>query len=114
MLGCQSIGNRQCPYSGRSARLGYHATMTQDRAGAVAATMEKHQNAGGSAARHDGIFSRHAAYIDCSELHVVSYWPNGTDIVEAPSSLRPADRTWLGTQQCADGFYFALSHCLLG
>ena len=76
--------------------------------------MKKHQNAGRIAARSDRPFPRHAANIDCSELHVVGYGPDRTDIVEAFSPLRPSTRSRFRTQQRADRVYFALSHCVLG
>src|SRR6266487_4635517 len=74
--------------------------------------MKKYQNAGRITPGHNGVFPGHAADIDRDELHVVSYRPNRADIVEALTPPGPPDRSWLGTQQRADGLDFALSHCL--
>src|SRR6266487_3666187 len=74
--------------------------------------MKKYQNAGRITPGHNGVFPGHAADIDRDELHVVGYRPNRADIVEALTPPRPPDRSWLGTQQRADGLDFALSHCL--
>src|SRR4029077_10610927 len=66
----QSIGNGQGPQSSGATRLSHQATMTHDRTGTIAATMKKHQEAGGIAAGNDRPFPLHATEIDRSELYV--------------------------------------------
>jgi hypothetical protein len=75
--------------------------------------MEKQQNARGIAGGDDRVFPTYAVNINVSQVHVIGYRPNRTHVVETLAALRPPDRSWLGSQQRANGFDFGLSHCLL-
>src|SRR6266508_5736305 len=96
MLGSQSIGDSEGPNSSRATALSHQAPTTHDRTGTIAATMEKHQDAGGIAAGNDRPFPRHATDINRGGLYVLSYRPNRTDIIETLSSLDPSNRSRLG------------------
>jgi hypothetical protein len=50
---------------------------------------------GGIATRNDRVLSRNTADIDGSELYVVGYRPNRTDIAQPFPSLRPSHRPGL-------------------
>src|SRR5262249_30285737 len=89
------IANCQRSHPGGPACLGYHAPVAEDRTGAIATAMEKHQNASVIAAWNNRPLSRYAAEVDRSDLHVLGYGPNGTDLVEALSPLGPTNRSRL-------------------
>src|SRR4030095_1434743 len=58
MLGRESIGNSQGARSSGATHLSHQATMTDNRTGAIATPVKKHENAGGIAAWNDGPFAR--------------------------------------------------------
>src|SRR5690349_4650032 len=97
MLRSQSIPYGQSPNSSGATRLCHQAAMTDDRTGAIATTMKEYQNAGRIAARNDRPFGRYSIDIDPTDLHIVSYRPNRTDIIETFSSFGPSNRPRLGT-----------------
>ena len=99
----QAIADSGRARSGAAPGLSHHAAVARNRARAVAAAVEEHQNAARIAAGSDRPFSGHAVEIDGTVLHVLSHRPSGAYFVEALPPLCPAGRPRLRTQQRAYG-----------
>jgi DNA-binding NtrC family response regulator len=76
MLRRQAIADGERARSGAAPGLGHHAAVARNRARAVAAAVEKHQDAALVAAGSDRPFSGHAVEIDGDQLHVVGHRPS--------------------------------------
>ena len=98
MLGSQSVAHRERPDSRRPPRLGDHAAMAEDRAGAIAAAMEKHQDGRGVTAWRDRPFAGHSVKIGRGKSDVGGGRPDGANLIEALAPLGPSDGPWLRTQ----------------
>jgi hypothetical protein len=102
----------QRSHTGRSSRLGHHATVAADRSGAITAAVKKHDNVRVIAARDDRPLSWYAAEIDRCERHVAGHRPDGPDLVDALAPLGPPDGARLGAQQSPHGLDFVVIHRL--
>jgi hypothetical protein len=86
--------------------------MAHDRTGAIATSVEKHQNASSIAARNDRPLPRYAAEIGRSELDILRDRPDGTNLVQPLAPLGPTDGSGLCGQQCTHSVDLVLSHFL--
>ena len=103
MFGRQAIADGERARSGAASGLGHHAAVARNRARAVAATVEEHQDPALVAAGSDRPFSGDFVEIDGAALDVVGLRPNGPYFVEALPPRCPAGRPRLGAQQRTNG-----------
>src|SRR6185312_17281940 len=103
VIGREPVTDRQRPHARRAAGFRHHAAVTDNRAGAIAATVEEHQDARRVAAGSQRPFAAHAIAIDVLELHIFGHRPRRADLVEPLTPFRPSDRPRLRTQQGTNG-----------
>src|SRR5262249_30330406 len=81
--------------------------------GAVAAAVKEQQHPRGVAARDDRPLPGDAADVHCLHQDLVRDGPDGSYLVEALPSVRPAGGTRLGSQHLPNGLDLTPRHCLL-
>lgn len=107
----QAIAHSQGADAGCPARFAHHAPVAGDGAGAIAAAMKEHQDAGSIASRHNRPFAREApAEIRRFETNVACRRPDCADFIEACAPLYPANRPGPGSKQRTDGPDFRIGH----
>ena len=103
MFGREPVTNGEGPRARVATGLGDHAPMAQDRAGAIASTVEEQQRARLVRARDDRPLAGDAIAVDRFERHILGDRPDCADLVQSLATGRPSDGTRPGGQQDADG-----------
>ena len=87
MLRRKPVTDRQSAQSAGATCLGHHPAVTADGAGAIAATVKENQNMCSITSRGDRPLAWYAVHINRLKRDVVSYRPNGSDLIQALAPL---------------------------